>query len=106
MPDPILVGRNPVKLEKLADMIRRREMDDRPRRGAGRRRVRGLLRRPDDGPPRGTPSSGPSPPASTSTARSPRRPNTAEALRALRAGEGGRRQERRRAGQALAARVC
>ena len=53
MPDPILVGRNAAKLAKLSEANGRRELDDQPRRAAGRPAVFDLLRRPDHRPPRG-----------------------------------------------------
>ena len=102
MPDPILVGRNAAKLEKLAAKQRASALDHESRRGAGRSAQCGLFRR------------------QTTDRRveavtkaiaagkhiyceKPTATTAAEALELYRLAKAAGREERRRAGQALAA---
>ena len=74
MPDPILVGRNPAKLEQLAEQAGGPRWTTDLDAAAGRPAQRRLLRRANHRSPRAPPSRRPSPPASTSIAKSPRPP--------------------------------
>ena len=102
MPDPLLVGRDPRKLEALADAHRHRPLDPRSRRGAGRPAIRGVLRRRLDPAARRAAAARDRRPQARLLREADRRPPRGRARRLARR-RGRRHPPRRGAGQALAA---